>query len=82
MIELIQNMDWVLKVTLGLWLIVFLLQIGLGAILSVIVLAISALHPVTGIIMGVISAIAYWLLLVGRWVFLIWSCFILLGYLF
>lgn len=80
MIELIQNMDWVLRTTLWLWIFFMLMRFGVGAIVGFLWGVLVLMVPRIGIATGIVAALAIWGLLIARVVFTIWSLFILIGY--
>lgn len=81
MLEIIQNMDWVLKTTAVMWLIAIVMRAGLAAAVAAVLVALAAFLPAVGVVTGIIGVIAYWVFLILRWVFTVWSIIILLGYL-
>lgn len=80
MIELIQNMDWVLRTTLYLWIFFLLLRLGGGILVGIFWGLMMLALPRISVVTGIIAACAIWGLLIVRVVFTIWSLFIILGY--
>lgn len=81
MIEAIQNLDWVLRVTLTLWVVWLLLRAGGAVILQLLVVGVIAIFPFLGVVVAFLTGIAGLIYMLVTWIFTIWSAFILLGYL-
>jgi len=81
MIEAIQNLDWVLRVTLTLWVVWLLLRAGGAVVLQLLIVGLIAVLPFLGVVFAFLATIAGVVYMLVTWIFTIWSAFILLGYL-